>query len=368
MTTTTAQHAYPFARLFIKLAILLAILVVLGGIGYAITQFQSMQSELATVKYTPNPALESMASNLEKSYLGTNKRILRSLDIEQFPPTIPLVDFPKNLTTISSANEHAQAQLYLNLSTETLSSVEQIKAYHISEFVKSLEGLQKTLLDHAARLRAQYSTTNPTPTQPRPQSSTQPATAGSFRIYADSPESDRQRLDKIKVVKEFLEYLRSQSRKEESIDQIRRASIYLARAESLLDLLDKSNEDISQPSNGMEEDSSKQEQEQLLAKSEKMAQDVGKVIDIIQEQIYENWTVELQAQSLREQSQEELRDAAIAENKAKQIRNDGYSSIAFSLILSLAIAFIIMVVADFLRAFLNLSNNSDQLVVNTTPS
>jgi hypothetical protein len=366
--TTTTQHAYPFARLFIKLAILLAILVVLGGIGYAFNRFQTMQTELASVKYTPNPALESMASNLEKSYLGTNKRILRSLDIDQFPPTIQLVDFQKNLAAISAAKEHAQAQLYLNLSTETLSSVEQIKLYHISEFVKALEGLQKTLLEHAARLRAEYSTANPTAPKPRPQSSTEPATPGSFRIYADSPESDRQRLNEIKRVKEFLEGLRAQSRKEESLDQIRRASIYLARAESLLDLLDKSNEDMPQSSNDMENDASRQAQEQLVAKSERMAQNVGKVIEIIQEQIYENWTVEIQAQSLREQAKEELRDAAIAENKAKQIRNDGYSSVFFSLILSLAIAFIIMVVADFLRAFLNLSNNSDQLVLNTNPS
>jgi hypothetical protein len=363
------KNTYLFARLFIKLAIILAVLVVLGGIGLAINQFQSMQTALAGVRFFPSPGLQNAAVNLEKSYLGTNKRILRSLDIEEFPPSISLVDFPQSLTAISSANEHEKAVLYSKLASETLNSVEQIKNFHISEFVKSLAALQQTLMENAARLRAQYTPSTAAGTQVQnqqpasTQQTMQPARS-SFRIYADHPESDEQRLAQIKMVKEFLEYLRSQSKREESIDQIRRASIYLARAESLLDLLDKSSDTPQLQTETTQEGSDRQENETLVAKSEKMAADVGKVIEIIQAQVYENWTVELQAQELSELAQSEINKAATAANSAKQIRNAGLREISVSLISALAAAFFIMVIADFLRAFLNLSNNSDMLVEN----
>jgi hypothetical protein len=362
------KNTYLFARLFIKLAILLAIIAVLGGIGFAVNAFQSMQRDLESVKYTPSPDLGSAASDLEKSYLGTNRRILRSLDIDNFPSTIEVVNFTKQIAEIQSSNAQDQAKNYLNLATTSLDSINQIKRYHISEFVKALQGLQQTLNDHAAKLRAEYASTKQASGNGKPQSSSQqeptPAKV-SFRIYADLPDSDKRRLSMIKRVKEFLEDLRSQSKKEESLDQIRRASIYLARAESLLDLLDKSDLPNREQANSETSASTQQEQEVLIAKSERIASEVGVAIQAIQDEIYRNWTVEIQAKELEKLAQDDLENAREAQYKSEQIRNNALRSIASSLLIAIACAFIIMVVADFMRAFLNLSNNSDLLVVNT---
>ena len=363
------KNSYIFARIFIKLAILLAIIALLGGIGFAINEFQSMQRELESIKYSPSAELESASTDLEKSYNGTNKRILRSLDIDAFPSTIAVVDFTKQIAEIQTSNPQDQAKNYLNLATTSLDSINQIKRYHISEFVKALQGLQQTLNEHAAKLRAEYASSKQSTTngQPQPSAKQEPSTAkGSFRIYADLPDSDKRRLNTVKQIKEYLEYLRSQSKKEESLDQIRRASIYLARAESLLDLLDKSNLPTGEQSNTVSIDNAQQEQEILIAKSERIASEIGKAIQVIQDEIYQNWTVEKKAESLEKLAQDDLDKAKEAQYKEEQIRNNALRSIASSILLAIACAFIIMVVADFLRAFLNLSNNSDVLVVNTS--
>lgn len=360
------KHSYPFARLFIRLAMLLAALVVLAGLSFAAGQFISSRKQLAAVAYAPGTGLENQAKNLEKNYLGTSKRVQRSLDIDQFPAEITMVDFAARLPAIQSANPANQARQYAELASQTDASVEQIKEFHISEFVKALESLRAALLAHAARLRQQYATpatAQPSPSTPAASAAVQAPASTSFRIFADPPQADRSRQAQITRVKEFLDHLRSQSKREESLDQIRRATIYLARAESLLDLLEKPEEQpASQPTTQPSQAEEQANQENLVARSEREADQISKAIDLIRDQIYTNWQVQLEAQRLEEAAGDEMRAAEAASQKASQIQAATFQSIGLTLASTLALAFLIMVVADFLRAFLNLSNNTDKLV------
>ena len=204
----------------------------------------------------------------------------------------------------------------------------------------------------------------PQQTTPTTQTTNNSGKDGYFRIYADAPQQDQSRFALIKEIKEIVDALNAKSSKDESRDQLRRASIYLARAESLLDLLDKKNED--QNPQTQNQAASVQEQEaQLVSKSEREAQRLDRVITAVQENLYSNWVAELDAQKLESDARADMQRAETAKERAKTIRLSSIQQMAMYLIASMALAFIIMVVADFMSAFLNLSNNSDLLVVNT---
>ena len=365
------KNTYPFARLFIRLAILLALLVFIAGIGLAAYAFLMMQSQLAEVKYQPDPTLEQQAKNLEKSYIGTQKRVLRSLDTNSFPQSVKIVDFQTSLPLAEKAGDTQKASLYYSIAEETSASIHGIKEYHISEFVNALRGLQKSLLEKAAMLRAEYAqkaqpqqTALPQQTTTSNQTSSNPAKEGYFRIYADAPPEDKSRFALIKYIKEKLDSLNAISEKAESRDQVRRASIYLARAESLLDFLDKNNEE-NNPQAQKNETNIIEQEEQSISKAERIAQELDQYIEGIQEGLYSNWLVELDAQKLESDSKTDMQRAETAKKKANTILLGSIQQMVMYLVASMALAFVIMVVADFMSAFLNLSNNSDALVINT---
>lgn len=365
------KNTYPFARLFIRLAVIFAFLVFLTGICLAVNAFLVMESKLAEVKYQPNPALDQDAKILEKTYIGTQKRVLRSLDITNFPKSVKVVDFQTSTTLAENAGDMQKAALYYALSKETLSSIYEIKEYHIAEFVNAVKGLQKTLLDNAAKLRAEYAQTSQSQQAVTPQQNTSASQTSSisvkegyFRIYADAPQHDQSRFILIKEVKELVDSLNAKSSKDESRDQLRRASIYLARAESLLDLLDgKSEEQNLQTQNQVP--AIQEQQEQLVSKSEIEAKKLDRVISALQEGLYSNWIAELNAQKLESDAKTDMQRAETAKEQAKTIQLESIQQIAMYLISSIVLAFVIMVVADFMSAFLNLSNNSDAIVINT---
>ena len=365
------KNTYPFARLFIRLAVILALLVFISGIGLALNAFLMMQSQLAEVKYQPDPTLEQQAKNLEKSYLGTQKRVLRSLDATSFPQSVRIVDFQSTLPLAQKAGDMQKATVYYSLAEETSGSIVAIKEYHIAEFVNALRGLQKTLLDNAAKLRAQYAQKSqnqqsalPQQTTPTTQTTSNSGKDGYFRIFADAPQQDQSRFALIKEIKEIVDALNAKSSKDESRDQLRRASIYLARAESLLDLLDKKNEDQN-PQTQNQPVTAQEQEAQLVSKSEREAQRLDRVITAVQESLYSNWVAELDAQKLESDSKTDMQRAETAKEKAKTILLGSIQQMVMYLVASMALAFVIMVVADFMSAFLNLSNNSDVLVINT---
>jgi hypothetical protein len=365
------KNTYPFARLFIRLAVILALLVFISGIGLALNAFLMMQSQLAEVKYQPDPTLEQQAKNLEKSYLGTQKRVLRSLDATAFPQSVKIVDFQSTLPLAQKSGDMQKANVYYSLAEETSSSIEAIKEYHIAEFVNALRGLQKTLLENAAKLRTQYAQKSqnqqaalPQQTTPSTQTTNNSSKEGYFRIYIDAPQQDQSRFARIKEIKAYLDSLSATSAKDESRDQLRRASIYLARAESLLDFLDKKNEDTN-PQIQNQAATMQEQEAQLVSKSERVAQELDQIITVVQESLYSDWVAQRDAQKLESDAKLDLTRAKKAKDQAKTIQLSSIQLMAMYLIASMALAFIIMVVADFMSAFLNLSNNSDTLVINT---
>ncbi len=359
-------HSYPFARFFIKIAIGLAILAVLIGAALAANHFFSMQARLASARYQTDPDLGILASRLEKSYTGTQRRLLRSLDTDAFPSTVPLVDFSKQLATAERAGGAAQASAFLDLAQQTSNSLEAIKKYHFSQFAASIDSLRQALLAHAAELRQKYAQKQQQPSLtpavvPTPTPAVKPPASGefAFRIYADNPGNDQERLQSIKSVKQLLEELQAQSQKQESIDEIRRASIYLTRAESLLDLLKKEEAALEHPE---QTPAQKHEvEEDLVSRAEQIASELARARALMEDNLYTRWIANVDCDNLSSKAGNDLNQAAAAEATARQIWVDGLRSMGGYFLAGLIVAFGILVIADFLRAFLNMSNNTDTL-------
>ena len=367
-----STNHYHFARVFIRLAVFLAALVVISGAGFAVNSLMLMWSKLDAIRYEPDLTLSQKASWLEKSYIGTQRRILRTLDLQEFPPSVPVIDLGKQLAAAERNYDTTYPRAYLEIAQQSSKSLRAIKEFHVSEFTTAIEALRKPLLDQAAMLRQQYATQTtppqPTNTQPDPTSGSGIAESqDAFRIYADSAENDATRLSVIKRATESLEQIRTQSKKQESLDQIRKASIFLTRAQSLLDFLQRrEKESGNQQVSSRNLDTSNPDHEELVPRAERVAAELQRLKDLINDTLYLHWIADEDAELLATAAKTDLERAASIKAEATSVRLSTMREIALFVIPSLALAFVIMVFADLLRAFLNLSNNSDVLLLNTT--
>lgn len=347
------------------MAITLAIAVVVFGVLAVIYFYGSMNNQIAGVSFQPTAAPSQDASRLEKSYLGTQNRLLHSLNIKQFPNTIAVVNIDEEIARVSKLDGESQQGEYLRIGKNTEASINAMKKYHFSEFSEAISLLRQSLLDKAAELRRTYAQQNanqpllvPTPTPSATTNTVSPSIL--FRLFSDDIDNDKYRGNKINQVKEFLNSVRSRSQKPESLDEINQASIYLAQAESLLDYVKKSEEILNNPIQ-QQGNQQAQEQEQMISQAEHVAEQLQQMRAQLAQSLYETWVVDTDIQRLISDSTEGVNRAASAQTIASGIRMAALGRMALSLFSALALGFIIMVIADFLRAFLNMSNNTDTL-------
>lgn len=360
-------NSYPFARFFIRIAIFITILILLAGVALSLDCFVQMRAQLKSISYQGDQELESFAQTLQRSYIGTSKRLLNSLDIQSFPDSVAQIDFNKALSEAEKAPNEQQAQKYLDIAKNTQTSINAIKAYHFDQFSSAIDSLTQTLLDKAAELRQRYAqppSTNQTSQTPQ---ATAPVSApvgvsppSGFRIFSDSQDNDDLRLDSLKTVRSLLQALGARSEKQESRDEIRQAGIYLTRAESLLDLL-KHSESAPQDQAPTAEQQQATQEEELVSEAEKVAQQLKESKQQLEDKFYSQWQVEIEDQSLMQRAEQDLGAARQAEIDSGLAEHDAFFSVGRYMGGAIALAFFILVIADFLSAFLNMSNNTDML-------
>lgn len=361
MTTNT----YPFARFFIRIAIGLAVFVVILGFVFVVYFFSSMENQLDGARYQPSAAIGIDAAQLENSYIGTQNRLLHSLNVKAFPDNIQVINISDEIAKVKKLSPESQPSAYMKLGNDTALSINAIKKHHFDEFSIAINQLRQTLLGKAAELRRRYAqqqSTQPAPgSAPTPIPSTNPVVQLQlFRLFNDDLRFDESRLNTINGAKECMNDLRAKSQKQESLDQINQASIYLARAESLLDYMKKA-EAITSNSSQQPLSQQAQEQEQMVSQAEQIAAQLDQYKSQLVDSLYSRWVVDADDQKLITDATEDLNRATAAVTLASGIRMNAMRNIGIALVACLAAAFLIIVVADFLRAFLNMSNNTDTL-------
>jgi hypothetical protein len=101
-------------------------------------------------------------------------------------------------------------------------------------------------------------------------------------------------------------------------------------------------------------------EEQMVSSAEKLAAQLQQIKGTIRQSLYETWQVDEAISRLRGAALSDLQRAESSREQIRVIRNTALSHLGFALFITIATAFLILVLADFLRAFLNLSINSDR--------
>ncbi len=362
------KHQYPFARIFIRIAIGLALLTILAGAGYTFVGFTTMQTEIQAQKYRPDPELLEKASRMERLYLGTRERIGQTMEDGTLPASVPALDISESLASAARAQGNTQPEILLQLAEQTQTSVTELKEFHVASFERAVESLRQILLQRVIELQKQFGQTDTvaasaspnvqTPEQDAPAKS--PASSR-FRIFNDQAGNDKSRLRNLEQVRIFLNELREQSQREESLDQIRRAQIFLTRAEAMLDQVQAV---VEQPLPGIDATAvaSGSSEQQMISRAEELSAELMQMKRIIRQSLYESWQVDDAIGQLRSSARADLSEAESSRGRISAIQSASWSSMGLSFLFSLAVAFMILVLADFLRAFLNLSINSDSFV------
>jgi len=350
------KHNYFFARLFVTMAVALAVLLVLVGGGLAAFRLQAMHAQQLASAYSPDPTLLTSVKRLNLSYDGTRRRVLRSLNLDSFPSEVPIVDLQQQIFQLSNKKVLELPSSYSSIASSVSSSVASIKQYHFSTFKASIKVLNDALRAHANLLRQQYK--DPTPPQnatptaaTKPTASFQPTV---FRIYADPSSSDSDRLETINGMKTILEVLREQSQKAESLAAISQATVYLERAQSLLDFLKAERNTAPQDSTTQQPSA-----HELVARADLIANRLERAANELEQTLFSRWVVDADIENLEIAA---AKDQKLAEQSVIEQRQIFIAAIrdCFAFIFSACFAaFLIVVVADIIRAFLNLSNNSD---------
>ena len=216
--------------------------------------------------------------------------------------------------------------------------------------------LNDALRAHANLLRQQYKDTTPaqnaTPIiAAKPMPSFQP---NIFRIYEDSKSSDTDRLVTINEMKTKLEALRELSQKPESLAAISQATTYLERSQSLLDLLKTEGNTAPQVVSPQQPSAP-----ELVARADLVADRLERAASELEQALFSRWIVDADIENLEIAA---AKDQKLAEQSVIEQRQIFIAAIrdCFAFIFSACFAaFLIVVVADIIRAFLNLSNNSD---------
>jgi len=358
----TGKHRYVFARLFIRIGIFLAILTVLAGLGFVAMQLSQYYAEASAIKYRANDNLAVQTERAAKIYAGTSERLLGTLGIAAFPAQVGVVDIPARAKELLPADSIKKLDGFSGVLQATAQSVGQMKAYHAAELEEGLNALRQTLLAKAAETRQKYQreTAQKNTTQSTAAAPVVSAPAR-FRIYADDPNQDEQRNRLINTARQYLKDLQEESKSEKNKNDIRKALDYLAKAEALLDLTKPELTPRPQIVPSTEEAAEPASQEALEIRAEEVAQKLQRISELIRQQIYSEWKIDLLLNELQIAVNNEKAKARDAQLGKKALLTRTASSIVLTLLATITAAFILLVAIDFLRAFLNLSNNSDAL-------
>jgi len=382
-TAPNAPHKprYVFAWTFIRLGIFLAVLSLLAGVGFAVLSGYKYVQESSSLQYRANENLGLQVEQIAKTYEGTKDRLLRSLDAQAFPSTVTVVD----VTALSKNQLPASSAKKLDGLAETLKttaqSVEQMKRFHVAGLEEGINALRQNLLAQAEEIRKKHreevelakakqekelqsaASTAATPVAtPIPPVSPEPVTSNQptkFRIFVDAPMRDDWRNDVISNAKDYLEKLKEKTKKEENQAAIRKALIYLMRADSLLDLGKTS--ELPKPEASVVKTDSEEKQDAGEYKAEALAQDLKNLLDKLHEQLYTQWKIDALLYDLQASVNTERDKVIVSELAMKKLRIETAISIVKNIVGAIVVAFALLVLMDFLRAFLNLSNNSDAL-------
>jgi hypothetical protein len=342
------MNKYIFAKLFIKLAKIGAIATFVLGVVFILFEGYVQSQKIKAMTYQATHEFEAQKKLLQTTYQDTQKKVLDSLSQSQFNSLeeIQLIDFKEKESLLSKTPESQKPEVYENLAKQLAQSSSQIKDYHKKEFDTSIKKLRDALLAYASKIKDQMGLVV---SQKLPPKQYIADSNQEFRIF-DDENKDHVRNVMLSNIQSRLDAIRQLSTNPENIDSASKASAHI---EYLRKLMPSPVETYPESKNQVDQ------QEAPELKSEMIAQKLLDDQKKISMYFYDNWVLDSQIEKLHNLCNEEKTRRSSLEQSRRLAVLTCILKIGTLTLAVIFLSFILLVLADLIDAFINISTNTD---------
>jgi hypothetical protein len=350
---------YFFGYLFVRIAKLLAVIIVVIGIAYGIFQFAQATMAAEAVRYKPDPILRQ---RLEKVLAKLSEAQQLVSQVTRAKLQLNVRHFPSEITSMS---DFKRARELL----ETVDRERQIlKQSVVAQFERLVDELRKKLLAYAASLspaQASQPPSAPSPTPivkgtPAPESTpNEPKTLFSEELSQADIET---RLSNLDASAQFLKTLGTTAENPENRAKLSESATRLDELKTLLPSRLTASTEVPQQEESQQYSPPNPQvplpEPRKVLNAEKVAEQLGHLRDSVRQAVLSSWALDDafdQTQTLLTSEQNKCRSATLA---VTGIWLSAFGVIAAGAIASVFIAFLILVMADLTQTLLDTATNT----------
>lgn len=349
---------YRFARIFIRLSRLLGIAALAIGILTAGFHLYVNLTSAAGAAYQPSANLDQLLGDLEREVERTKgilqeRRILGANlpDQSAFPPLSKgnksVADFEQNETHLTSYQ----------------AGRDQLKSETIAEFERLIEKFQNELRSHAQNVAGPKSKIEPADEHQKPASQTvyeKQQISEEEHLFVDlsNSEHEKRHTDLEDVRAYLVKRLEPQIEKTRNKTMLQDALFHLAALKRLIPVIPGTVKSIPVAINELPSSSEPKLVTRDELRAEKVARDLEKAKIYVRSAVLESWKLdEILDAAWREASneKEQCRSAAL---KVRTTIVTGAGQAAAALLGGVVVAFLILVISDFLQTQLDIATNT----------
>jgi hypothetical protein len=358
---------YKWARSFIRLARLFAVLIVLLGAAALAFSFWKLKSDLSIKSYHPNPDLSVSMSEAAEA-LGKSENIISTFQHKTGGGPVPDSLFYK-MEVLQSYNSSDQLDAAHGQLDNAAQNTAALKAFLVSIIENNINDLVQQLKEHANEISPPHPETGePTPAPASPTAVLAHAAEDLRGLYSERVTSDEaaQRKSLLEKVQDSLNVLAQRTVKPDNLAKLQKSISELQRIEGLLDYLTLESSlppppnppDVNSPAAGGDQAAVASTDQPDEVTALKVSEHLEECESIIESAINGDWLVDekiSQAQQLVDQEEKAVVSAAndVAELYFGFIED--CIAIALSVFL---LAYLILILADLLQAHLDTADNS----------
>ncbi len=337
---------YVFGYLFVRIAKVFAIILLLCGMGVAVATYVQASLGARSLRYEPSNGLGRKILTLSREWTHTLNLVTGLLGGTP-SSTISLEDLSRPST---SAQFEAVAKQFATIDAGR----RDLKKALVSEFESAVLQIEEKLRAHAASLAGEDAPAKPR-RAPSPAKAAPPETPAPPTVFSPLGRSQvAGRRHSITEARNFLWELKSKAENPENGQILAQAVSELAKLERLIPA------DLAASPNKTPEaaptDSATPAREKLVA--ERVADQLAQVRALIQEALLTEWSIDDALAQANAELETERKKCMDAEWELKRMWLSAWVNIGLILAGSLAAAFLILVLSDVTRSFLDTATYS----------
>lgn len=356
---------YLFGYLFVRIAKLLAVLTLLAGVGYALFRLEQASLAAQSASYQPSQSLRESLARLADTL--TEARGLVSTFCEAnggVAPTLPPVDFSgvcrDNDDFARLANELGQAD----------QSRHQLKETLVTRFETLVTGIEGKLRAHAAEMApvapppvaAAGAIPAPTP-RPTPVPPSEVET-----LYGNGMDGYevQQKTSVLNRGKELLKVLETAA---ENPDNRRSLTDSVAQLDALSHLLPTPVERLVMPDQPIQPErvAATPAAPRRELNAEKVADQLARLRGSVRQTLLSAWTLDTAYMQASALAAEEGGRCRLATLTVKGIWVAAFGQLGLALLVAIFVAFLVLVLADFMQTLLDTATNTGVMAQATRP-